>query len=231
MMWEHFAAQKQDIACGDDADDGVADFMLSHKMWYGHRLVHILLQARQSCHRADVQGVVGGQRPGHPGLGQVAVLQADPVTLCGGQGHQGLSHRALPLPQAHHVQPLPSLHPLLLPKPLHTRHHCRHTQMSIRTLQAASSTCGSVSVHFARGPESTAAARLISQIENGSRNSATTQCITATSQLHIVMMCTWLGIRTLPSQVPARAKCRLHHLNLEKHMEAHTLDALPGASS
>ena len=59
--------------------------------------------------------------PGHPGLCQVAILEADPVSLHSGQGHQGLSHRALPLPQAHHVQPLPSLHALLLTKPLHAQ--------------------------------------------------------------------------------------------------------------
>lgn len=34
----------------------------------------------------------------HPGLGEVAVLQVDPVAICSSQGHQGLSHRALPLP-------------------------------------------------------------------------------------------------------------------------------------
>lgn len=67
-------------------------------------------------------GVEVTDKPGHPGLGKVAVLEANPVTVCSSQGDQGLSHRALPLPQAHHVQPLPHLHALLLTKPLYVPH-------------------------------------------------------------------------------------------------------------
>lgn len=71
----------------------------------------------------------------------MAILQANPVTLCCCQGHKGLCNRALPLSQTDHVQTLPRLHALLLPKSLHASYSVErlttHARSSVKIMTQA----------------------------------------------------------------------------------------------
>ena len=71
----------------------------------------------------------------------MAILQADPITLCSCQSHKGLCNRPLPLSQTDHVQTLPRLHALLLSKSLHTSYSVgrltTHARSSVKPMTQA----------------------------------------------------------------------------------------------